>query len=212
MATLAHLFEYRRDHLMRPIQQWMQQRGLQFIDSGAMSATFRNKSGEIVKVIDDDPCYRAFVALVHRNSGNPHFPRLRRLARFEHPVLKNTFMLKLEPLEPLTVFDWHGNIGLHCYIIIEHNMFNHGNRAMFVDTLPRHTIKQALGGDPMRDSQALAEARRLANEFQRTDPEFVKALNLVMFGKDAKCRMDMHSGNFMKRGSTWVITDPYIEL
>lgn len=211
MPTISDLFEYRNPHFMLPIQSWMEQRGLELIDSGAKAAVFRNKTGEIVKVFDKDPCYRAFVGLVKKHPDNPHFPRLRQIGQFTHPQLRGASMIKMEPLEPLTGREYFGNLGLHCYIIIEHNMFNYGNRLLYVDHIPMQYISEILGGDPMRDSVALNKARQLADEFRQKEPLLAKAIDLVLFNNQRPCHIDLHAGNFMKRGSVWVITDPFID-
>ena len=210
MPTIADLFEYRHPNVMVPIQHWMEQRGLQFINSGALAAAFRNKSGEVVKVFHDDPCYQTFVGLASKHADNPHFPRLRKLTAFNHPNLQGVFMLKMEPLQPLPVREWLNNMGLHCYIIVEHNMLNLGNKKLYVENLPMAYIIEMLHGDPKRDSAALAKARQWATTFKRDQPEFATAIDLVMSHKAPQCHIDLHSGNFMKRGSTWVIIDPYI--
>ncbi len=193
---------------MSGVKEFMLNAGLREINYGVHAIAFMNKTGEIVKVFEYDPCYQQFVLMVKKNESNPHFPNIRKIASFRRRDLAGAFMVKMEPLTPLSVGEWRGNIGLHCYMFIEHTLFGVDVGATY--DMP-NAVKGDLGGDPTRDSTAYNRAKIFASEWQDANPLFAKAINLSVFGKGRNCNLDLHGGNFMKRGDTWVITDPYIE-
>lgn len=184
------LQEYTNDALMQRVIRKLESAGLRLLDHGvgAHAAVFSTRSGEVVKAFERDECYLRFIALIQQHQNNPHFPRVRKVGRFTVPDLRGAYVLKLERLQPIPVTEFLADVGLHCFLNLEGR------------PLPVALWKKCSRPGFILDA---------AKQWQHDHPQFAEALDLVLSEK-RNCDMDLHARNFMKRGDTWVITDPYI--
>jgi hypothetical protein len=81
------LNEYKNGDKILAMRQAMEQAGLTYVGYGSNALVMRDRSGGIVKIFEPDPCYLSFLRIIQKNASNPHFPRVRKLARFPKAII-----------------------------------------------------------------------------------------------------------------------------
>ena len=142
----------------------------------------------------DDRCYVNFLK-VAMNSNNPHFPKFRGKLVSLGPVNA----VRMEKLEPLTRAEYTGNFPFLAFL--EYYFGKDG---------PSMNIRNKLAGKYELETeeeidQALGD---VSMDFEDKNPQFVEAIEKLKSISTPNCMFDLHGANFMKRGSTFVITDP----
>ena len=171
----------------------MSDRGWTMVGSGAMGGVFIHPNYEYALKIfsKKDFCYLSFAREV-MNSSNPHFPKFK-----GNPVKIGHFIaLRLEKLTPITVEEYQSYYGLLAYVSVN-------------DIFDNWSVRRGLSH--LKTDMPDVDLKKVADNFEKENPQFVGALNITTkIAKKFTCELDMHYGNFMKRGNTWVIIDPVI--
>lgn len=147
----------------------------------------------VLKIFPQHSPYTVFVQLVQSHAQNPHFPRFSRYVR-QIPGTEYAYV-RMEKLTKMKDYDLYNMPSLLCLLDKLYN--KHGEQ-------PPYWVRNNASYDS--DSGLID-----CNQIQTTRDE-QQAINLLdqgvqQLGID---RLDLHSGNFMMRGNTWVITDPFI--
>jgi hypothetical protein len=179
---------------MLAMRQAMERAGYSYEGYGSNALVMKDRQGGIVKVFEPDPCYRKFLSIVQKNQSNPHFPKIRKLARFPKGQFKGNYILKMEPLKKLSKEEYDHAYGFHCFVA---SVFSYSPFSLNLS----FTIKNEL-------RQEGKNVKQMAKDWAKTNPEFAKAI-LLLSKQHRGCRDDLHRENIMKRGDTWVIIDPY---
>lgn len=191
---MHYLNEYNNGDKMLAMQQALEQTGLTYVGYGSNALVMRDRSGGIVKIFEPDPCYRDFLRIVQTNAANPHFPRIRKLARFPKGRFFGNYLIKMESLEPLSREEYNTADGFHCFVAATITRSPYSLNLSFVHSME---IRDQ-GGD----------VKQIARDWALANPEFAAALRLLAKQKRG-CRDDLHRENIMKRRNTWVIIDPF---
>jgi hypothetical protein len=194
MRIAELLYEYNDGDKMLALQKAMERAGFTHVGYGSNALVMRDRDGGIVKVFEPDPCYRAFLGIIQKNANNPHFPRIRKLARFPKGQFFGNYIIKMESLDPLSREEYNGAIGFHCFVAKVITRSPYSLNMSFTQV----TDFRQDGGD----------VTHMAQQWAADNPEFAAALRLISKQKRG-CRDDLHRENIMKRQSTWVITDPF---
>src|SRR4051812_39677443 len=110
------LREYGNGDKMLVIRKALEKAGLTYVSYGSHALVMRSRDGDIVKVFEPGRCYRDFLKLISKNQNNPHFPRVRKLVRFQKGAFKGNWMLKMESLESLPQDEYDQALGFHCFV------------------------------------------------------------------------------------------------
>lgn len=159
-------------------------------DYGGMAFLYENPDKDyIVKLFFNDQCYYKFLSVVQKNKSNQHFPK------FRGKVLKmagvdDVMAVRMERLSKLTKKEFYDDHGFHAWLVI-----HYGADVDTFDLLNQIPIHQL---------------EFVADEWKNKNRSFVNALIIVKENLSGPCEPDFKPDNFMKRGDTWIITDPYV--
>lgn len=147
----------------------------------------------VLKIFPKNSPYTQFVQLVKSHAQNPHLPKFSRYVR--HIPGTEYAYVRMEKLTKMKDYDLYNMPSLLC--LLDKLYHKHGQQ-------PPYWVRNNVSYDA--DSELMD-----CNQIQTT-PEEQQAIDLLdqgvqQLGID---RLDLHSGNFMRRGNTWVITDPFI--
>jgi hypothetical protein len=190
------LDEYRNGDKMLAMRQAMENRGMTYVGYGSNALVMRDRAGGIVKIFEPDVGYKAFLTIVQKHQANPHFPKIRKLARFPKGAFSGNYLLKMEPLTPISREECESAEGFHCFLA---QTLIRSPYSLNLSFTIRHELRTA-GKD----------VDQLAKAWAEENPDFANALKLI--SKPPKgCRDDLHRENIMKRSDgTWVIIDPFV--
>lgn len=164
-------------------RDYMSRLGFEHEGYGAMAEVFSHpKLNYVLKVFQLDDPYKAYIDYCKANSGNQHLPKfVGGLMR----IVDENYMVRLEKLEGMDVFLYKLNI------------------APAIE----------LADEIWKGFSSLDEVKQRVPRLGPTNEGIVQTLVGIMqtFGKRQGIRVDLHAGNFMRRGSTFVVTDPVIE-
>lgn len=160
--------------------------------SGSFGMVLTHPSWDhVVKFFAKDDCYMTFVDFCLKHKS-PHLPAFKKkptkMSAFfkkeaSKAALDKFYVVKIEKLQPLTFDDYR-------------------------EIFPLVTVK-------FREQYQDVIGTSKEDEFlksQKVDPKLKDLANIIfeLFEtKTSGCFMDLHEGNFMKRGDTFVIVDPY---
>ena len=177
----------------------MESKGFRKIGYGSYAAIYQGRrDNTVVKFFEPDNCYKQYVKLITKHQTNPHFPKIKKLVRFKKKPFSGLYALKMESLKALTDEEYRENLGFHCYTVTK--IQTHPNSLNLSFSIAAHTHKLSV-----------PEIKDKALEWAKENLDFAKCIDLIAKGMKTNCREDLHQGNIMKRGSTWVIIDPYYE-
>lgn len=190
------LREYQNNRKMNMFRRAMEAAGMTEIGDGYYALVMRARDGGVVKVFEPDPCYLGFIDLVKQHSTNPHFPLVRKVARFMKGRFKGNYLLKMESLQPMSVGEFNADKGFHCY---------------FAASMPEryrgeYSWSSEIAADYVKEG---GDAKELAASWEKENAAFAQAIQLIWSNLKSGCVEDIHFQNVMKRGQTWVIIDPY---
>lgn len=162
------------------------------IKNGSFGAVLINPKWDyVIKVFPKDDCYLSFVEYAMEHP-NPSFPKFKKKpstikAFFDQSHMYNKldkfYAVKMEKLTPLSTSEERAIFGI------------------------RWVVEDAREA---KNEQELTDIVKKAGYTKYKD--LVKtflALEEVTSVKDKKCALDIHHGNIMKRGSTYVVVDPF---
>ena len=187
-----------------------EQHGWHFLGSGIEATVGRHPSKPYaVKVFSRDTPYVDFVALVKKHQNNPHFPLFSRYVRpvpgteFSYvrmELLKNISEIKILQVPYLSQM---------AYLYLASIRLGHEFHHTYSDIIGVKLRDMVTGSlfDPKHEQE-------LWQQIGEPDAAWKEAVDLVLAryaeGTKWPSRLDMHPGNFMLRGSTLVITDPFV--
>jgi hypothetical protein len=149
----------------------------------------------VLKIFPQNSLYTEFLDVVKQDPTNPHFPKFSRMAR---PVPGTKYMyIRMEQLQRIQEYDMVTKFPqLLCLLEKLYDNFH---------VTPPHYVVNNVSWDP--GSSGVMDCKELT-----ITPAEHKAFNLLhdKIKKIGWRRTDLHSSNFMARGNTWVITDPFI--
>jgi len=187
-----------------------EEHGWYFLGSGIEATVGRHPSKPYaVKVFSRDTPYSDFVALVQKHQNNPHFPRF---SRYVRPVPGTEFsyvrMEILRDIAPEKVTE-PPYLSQMAYLYLAATKLGFEFHHAWSDIIGVHLRKLVSGSlfDPEIEKE-------LWQKIGSPDTSWKEAIDLVLTryteGTKWPSRLDMHPGNFMLRGSTLVITDPFV--
>lgn len=153
----------------------------------------------VLKIFPKDSAYVHFVHMVQSHPQNPHFPRF---SRYVRPVPGTEYAyVRMEKLTKMLPYDLTQFPSLLC--LLDEMWFTHAPHAQ-----PPYWIRSSVSWDPHTvDAEGLIDCNQEA-----ITPQEKQAIQLVSnkIKEIGWHHVDLHSGNFMMRANTWVITDPFI--
>lgn len=179
------------DEISRPemsnAEQILVNAGYDNIGSGVFSSVYRKTdSPHCLKLFkSNDDGYKDFVRLAMQYP-NPHFPK------FKGKMMKITdqyYAMRMEVLE-------RGNLAGETQIMSNYIKFL---RHQF------HNCNQPVGRLP-----DASEIKHSMDQLEQSQPGITTACEILGTKSEKNIWVDLHFGNAMKRGSTIVITDPFI--
>lgn len=193
MLTMKKLLEFRNGDKMRLIMNALSNAGLEYLGHGSSGIAFLSKSGNVVKIFEPDNAYRRFVSIISKYN-NPHFPKIYTIKHFKKSILRGNWMVKMEKLQPLTRKEYNENIGFHCFcsLLIKYNPYS-------------LNLSRVIARDY---SNNINDIKEKANEWKNNNLKFAEAIEIISKNM-GNFEDDLHRENIMKRGSVWVIIDPY---
>lgn len=147
----------------------------------------------VLKIFPKKSPYTQFVKLVQQHATNPHLPRFSRYVR-QIPGTEYAYV-RMEKLTPMKSYDLFHMPSLLCLLDKLYN--KHGEQ-------PPYWVRSNVSYD---SESGLTDCNQIT-----TTPDEQQAIHMLDQGitqVDIQS-LDLHSGNFMLRGHTWVITDPFI--
>lgn len=149
----------------------------------------------IIKVFNNDSCYLAFINFAQNNSS-PHYPKFRGKIM---KVAGTDFMaVRMETLSPLLDKEYL-DPGFAAWIYQEYQFRK--NRRI-------NGILNSVFGLSLDRREALPKIKDEAEAWAFRNKSFAEALSNLK-SVQGKCYVDLHQDNFMKRGNTWVVIDPF---
>jgi hypothetical protein len=184
--------------------------GWRFLGQGIEATVGRHpQKPYVVKVFDRDTAYPDFVQLVQQHQNNPHFPQF---SRYVRPVPGTAFsyvrMEILTPIDDNTILEvpYLSQMAYLYVASVSQGLEFHQSWSAQVGMRLRHMVKGNVF-DPTTQ-------QTLWKDIGEPESSWKKAVDLVLgrYSKGTKwpSRLDMHPGNFMLRGTTLVITDPFV--
>lgn len=152
----------------------------------------------VLKIFPTSSLYNQFLDVVSQAPNNPHFPRLNRQSR-RIPGTSYSYV-RMEKLKPIGSFDVATAFpDLACLVIQLY-------KKMGIDRMvnPWGWAYNNASWDPLTDLINCNKVSIDADAQQAFDLLYQKAKTL------GHRRLDLAINNFMARGNTWVITDPFI--
>lgn len=235
MLDYAHVLYELSKLTSTNIAEMFEARGFRFIGQGASAMVFYKKGEDVVKFYEKDVGYTKFLKMT-LESANTHFPKLRAYTVFKKGPLKGWTMVKIEKLDRITADEYTDATGLHSYMfskffgatkdvrrwrVLTNNLhqdviwdivsaeFASGK---YADKFYTYHYKQDKSKTLAQFLCCIPFLLKTAEAWKQENPEFARAFDLVYNSKTFSYGMDLHHGNIMKRGSTWVITDPYLKM
>ena len=170
------------------------------IGQGAYAVVFEHPSWNyVLKIFQDDPCYLAFIKWVKAQAENEHLPKIVRSPKrvssfFTRPSAHQEFYgVKLERLEELTFEQRDLLDDLDRYLNKILNKLKAKEDPS--DVIKWFSTKVKVSIDDLEDKIQISTLLTTILE-----------IDASMGGG---CALDLHVGNFMRRGSTIVIIDPF---
>jgi hypothetical protein len=153
----------------------------------------------VLKIFPKSSPYVHFVSMVQSHPQNPHFPRF---SRYVRPVPGTEYAyVRMEKLTKMLPYDLTQFPSLLC--LIDEMWFTHIPHAQ-----PPYWVRSTVSWDPhVADSNGVTDCNQVSINPQEKQAIQMLSNTLKEIGSD---HIDLHAGNFMMRGNTWVITDPFI--
>lgn len=153
----------------------------------------------VLKIFPKTSPYVHFVNMVQQNSHNPHFPKFSRYVRFI-PGTQYAYV-RMEKLAKMLPYDLTQFPSLLC--LMDEMWFTHAPHDE-----PPYWVRSSVTWDAhTADAHGVMDCNQETINPQETQAIHVLSNTLKEIGWH---HIDLHSGNFMMRGNTWVITDPFI--
>ncbi len=180
--TLAHTRTLTRTRWGRErnIFDWLERNDFELLGEGGYASVWTDDRRSVVKVFENDPCYAMFVNFCRHHRGNPHLPRVTKI----YPIKKNSGIVFMELLKP--------SKHLHDKII-------EGAQG-YVYWLNQTRLNFAVSERIIKKATDFAEKN---GSLSAILDELITECPLD------GCRVDLHVNNFMYRGDTLVIIDPF---
>src|ERR1035437_538722 len=183
---------------------------------GVFAQVLSHENGMIYKFWAKDSAYENFIGFVEKNQDNKHLPKLKSKIKelksfFKKPddFPDKVKYVKMEKLDPITD---HEKIvdtqRLYVTDVIENiysTIYSHDNGG----TLERLLLTLAKDEAPPRITHGEKESPPLKESTVKVITELYETFeDMLKYPGMDKLDFDLHSGNFMKRGTEIVITDP----
>lgn len=150
----------------------------------------------VLKIFPKNSVYVKFVNMVQQHAMNPHFPKFSRYVK-TIPGTGYSYV-RMEKLAPMQVYDLAQFPSLLCLLDQMWAKLN-------PKELPPYWVRNNVTWEP--ESSELPDCNELTMPAQEQEAIQLLGKTLSEIGWD---HVDLHAGNFMLRGNTWVITDPFI--
>lgn len=210
--TLTHELKAAGDEWDAPpaLKKILSRHGWESLGTGAEAAVAEHpQKAYVLKIFNSDSNYVNFVKFVQRHTANPHVPRFSRYVR-QVPGTEFSYV-RMEKLQPIThealVNNYTNYLAemVSLSSVVDMNLVNDEladgvkykledigyTTADLLDPEQQPAIYAKLGGEP-------------PSSWTHIVSEMAEYSEHVDVG-----RWDMHEGNFMTRGSTLVIVDPF---
>lgn len=149
----------------------------------------------IIKIFKKDEPYVKFYNLC-RTHVSGHLPQFRgKLMRFRDTAY---YAIRIEKLQKLTASEYNANKLFHCWMYYNYHFNTNISNDSFNVLSYDHNITEP------------TMCKKSAMEFQIKEPDFCRVLELIIDNLPNDGHLDFWNMNFMKRGDTWVIIDPYV--
>lgn len=180
----------------------MSDHGWNILGTG-MEATVAEKPGApyVLKVFPATSKYVLFVQFCQQHAHNPHLPRF---SRYVRPVPHTTFsyvrMEKLKPVQETMLMRSYAP-----YLCAVDHVFRSEDRSpvFWNHAMSRWDL------DELPEKRGYADLAACAQKAPASWRQVVEQLVQLMQAQQMK-QFDLHSNNMMLRGSTLVITDPFV--
>lgn len=180
----------------RKLDNWAKEKGYKAIGKGQYGTVYYSEKNPnyVVKVFSDES-YKVWYKIAKENQDNPHVPKFR---GFPVKLVDGLWAVRIEKLSSLTsedirkisfIADWVAFHAKNSYGIATANL-----RSMIISPSKVDLIRKNYITDDLE--QLLLDI----------------LLELSFYDNQAKYVIDLHSGNFMKRGETLVLIDPLAPL
>ena len=151
----------------------------------------------VLKLFPRDSLYMHFLQMVKQDPTNPHFPKFSREVR-DVPGTKYSYV-RMERLNRVMEYDLVNDFPqLLCLLDKFYNSFH---------KWPPTWVRMNVSWDPIWGSSGAIDCNNLDITAQERAVFHLLTDKTRQLGWD---RVDMHASNFMARGNTWVLTDPFI--
>ena len=181
------------------LQNILVRAGWRPIGAGAEAGVAEHPSRNyVLKIFPTNSLYSEFLQVVDQAPKNPHFPRLNRQSR-RIPGTSYSYV-RMEKLQPIRSFDMATHFPeLNCLVIQLY-------KKLGTDKMPGvwGWAYNNASWDPLTDLINCNKITIAPAAQQAFDLLTAKASQL------GRRRLDLAVNNFMARGNTWVITDPFI--
>jgi hypothetical protein len=200
-------------------QQIFQKHGWEFLGSGAEAHVGYNpKKDYVLKVFPKKSAYHMFLKFVQQHLDSPHLPRFSRSSGSipgTNPPLSYIAMEKLRLISPNNLFAGYMPELTYAWVVAEkykirlnrifhHTVTNRLQKAFYIDT--DILVQKIQAGE-------IDEFHDLWNHISGyPSPEWTSIIDdlfLFWHQNQSQMGMDLHDGNFMLRGPTLVIIDPF---
>lgn len=182
--------------------------GWKVLGDGMSGAVAENPNKNyVLKLFRNDPNYEVFLNVMANNQSNPHVPKISREVR-KVPG-SEYFYVRMEKLKKVTVPELFGHFAPEiCYITVLAHQYDipmaESTENNVWGILDRHKVDF----DVLRNVDITEMFKKLG---RFPDKSWYDIVDIVLKNVDVteSSYLDIHDENFMKRGSTLVITDPY---
>jgi hypothetical protein len=187
------------------------QHGWEFLGSGVEASVAKHPNKQyVLKVFNTNSHYRLFVKFCEQHKGNLHVPKFNRYVK-EIPNTPYSYV-RMEELEAISYIRYDEFLSELCvmvhYLQNSRIKFNNWPLVKLFYSFSRLPYKI----DDLKNKKILMKLLTTKFDHVPDNSWFTICSDLM---KDAKSNgikyIDLHDDNFMKRGNTLVITDPYYE-
>jgi hypothetical protein len=186
-------FTERREVLLSVLMH-LQSKGFETINNGSFGVVFTKPGLDyVIKVFKNDPGYLHFIDYCQKNKGNKHLPTFRgKLIKID----EKHFIARVERLSTANKFQ----------AIVLSVLAKAPLKAEDFDNFIEEVIENAT----KQRRTAHVEAANRVEAYINTQRGILKTRENVINGRGS-FNLDLHAGNFMFRGDTIVIVDPYFD-
>lgn len=187
----------------------LRKNGWHTLGTGAEAAVAENpQKAYVLKIFPSGSPYEKFVKFVKAHADNPHVPKF---SRYVRPVPGTNFSyVRMEKLVPINHNELMSEYFNYLLIMMTHYVLTGQHLLHYLLFYPVQDKINQMGYQTL-DLKSPNLREQIYQKIGGYPPDIWKSLidQLASMSKHEDLHWDMHAGNFMRRGKTLIIADPF---